>query len=275
MMKKWWMFALIGSLLIIPVLGHAQLDKLLEGLFGKGEEGIRLEQLKVTQLEMIPDPARESQRIAFRATVSNSSRYSGRITLAIMDRGRVVSEVSDATLRPGENRIDFAETTYRFSSQDNCFTIEANIDRRWVAIEKASEFCAKRTGAGWSMSDRGVGQLNVEDLVMYPDPVSPRQEIRFTVKLRNDGRPIRGYIRIQDRDQVVVQTDGINIPRGLSEFQLPHSQYTFQRMDTCFTVSVDVDRTPYPVDASREYCANPVSWTLKARIRDHRGDRGR
>ena len=281
-MKKLWMIIFIGCFLVIPVLTHAQLDRVLEGLFGKGDEGVSLDQLRVTQLEMIPDPAREGQRVAFRATISNSSRNHVRVMLAVMDRDRVVSQISNAYLQSGDTQINFPEMSYQFSSREQrCFTIEANVDSRWVPIAMAAEFCPKRSPAGWSMIDRGVGQVQVEELLMYPDPVTPGQEIRFMVRLRNDGRPIRGNIRIQDRDQVVVQIDSVNIPRGTTEFQLPRSQYTFQRMDTCFTVSVDVDRTPYPVDASKEYCANPTAWTLKSRMRDRReerdprGDRGR
>ncbi len=95
------------------------------------------------------------------------------------------------------------------------------------------------------------------------------------MRLRNDWRPIRGTIKIQDKDQVIVQTDTVNIPSGLTDFQLPRSKYTFQRMDTCFTVTVDVDRNPYQVDATKEYCANPTAWTLKGRPRDRRDDRTR
>jgi hypothetical protein len=281
-MKKWWMIVFVGCFLIVPVLAHAQLDKLLQGLLGKGDEGVSVEQLRVTQLEMIPDPAREGQRVAFRATISNSSRNHVRIVLAVMDRDRVVSQVSDAYLQSGNNQINFPEMSYQFSGREQrCLTIEANIDRKWVPITMAAEFCPRNSPAGWSTSDRGVGQLEVEELLMSPDPVTPGQEVRFMVRLRNDGRPVRGNIRIQDRDQVVVQTDSVNIPRGLTDYQLPRSQYTFQRMDTCFTVSVDVDRTPYPVDASKEYCANPTAWTLKSRMRDRReerdfrGDRGK
>ena len=271
MMKKWWMIIFIGCFMIVPVIAHAQLDKLLEGLLGRGDEGVSLEQLKVTQLEMVPDPAREGQRVAFRATISNSSRNHVRLVLAVMDRDRVVSQINDVYLQSGDSQINFPETNYQFSGrEERCFTIETNIDRRWVPIAMAEEFCPRRSPAGWSTHDRGVGQLQVEELLMSPDPVTPGQEVRFMVRLRNDGRPVRGNIRIQDRDQVVVQTDSVNIPRGLTDFQLPRSQYTFQRMDTCFTVSVDVDRTPYPVDASKEYCANPTAWTLKSRMRDHR-----
>ncbi len=273
-MKKWWVGLFIGCFLVIPVLAHAQLDKLLEGFLGKGEEGVSLDQLKVTQMEMFPDPAREGQRVTFRATVSNSSRHHVRVVLAIVDRDRVVSQVNDAYLRPGDNRIDFPETSYQFSGREQrCLTVETNIDRRWVPVAMTSEFCPRKSPAGWSTDDRAIGRLYVEDLVMSPDPASAGQEVRFTVRLRNDGRPIRGNIRIQDRDQIVVQTDVVNIPRGLTDFQMPRNQYAFQRMDTCFTVSVDVDRTPYQADASKEYCANPTAWTLKSRMRDHRDDR--
>jgi hypothetical protein len=274
-MRKWWMIIFIGCFMIVPVMAHAQLNKLLEGLLGRGDEGVGIEQLKVTQLEMVPDPAREGQRVTFRATISNSARSHVRIVLAIMDRDRVVSQINDAYLQSGVTQINFPETSYQFSGREqNCLTIETYIDRRWMPIAMAEEFCPRRTPAGWSAYDRGgAGRLQVEELLMSPDPITPGQEVRFMVRLRNDGRPVRGNIRIQDRDQVVVQTDSVNIPRGLTDFQLPRSQYTFQRMDTCFTVSVDVDRTPYPVDASKEYCANPTAWTLKSRMRDHREDR--
>ena len=274
-MKKWWMIILIGGFLIVPALVEAQLDKILEGVLGRGEESIRLEQLKVLQMEISPDPVRDGQRVVFRAIISNSSRHSGRVTLAVTDRDQIISQAKDTILRPGDNQIDFPETTYRFSGSDHCFAIEVQSERTRTSLSGATDFCAKRTNAGWTLSNKGGGQLYVEDLEMYPDPVSPGQEIKFTVRLKNDGRPIRGHIRIQDRDQIVAQIENAAIPRGLIEFQFPRSQYTFQRMDTCFTVTVDVERTHYPVDASRkEYCANPVAWSLKP-MREHRGEKGR
>ena len=70
MIKKWWMLIFIGCFLIVPVMAHAQLDKLLEGLRGRGDEGVSVGQLKVTQLEMVPDPARDGQRVALRTVPS-------------------------------------------------------------------------------------------------------------------------------------------------------------------------------------------------------------
>lgn len=274
-MKKWGIIILIGGFLISPALADAQLDKFLEGVFGRGEESIRLEQLKVLQMEISPDPVREGRRVFFRATISNSSRHSGRVTLAVTDRDQIISQAKDIVLGPGDNQIDFPETNYRFSGSDRCFYIEVQSERVRTPISGAMDFCAKRTYEGWTMSDRKVGNLHVEDLEMFPDPVSPGQEVRFTVRLKNEGRPVRGQIRIQDRDQLVAQIEHIAIPRGLAEFQFPRSPYTFQRMDTCFTVTVDPERNPYPDDALRkEYCATPVTWSLKPK-KEHRGEKGR
>jgi len=201
--------------------------------------------------------------VVFRVTISNGSRHSGRVTLAIKDKDEIISEVRDTPLRPGDNQVDFPESSYRFTRSDHCFTVEADIERTRSPIDVAKEFCAKRTYAGWTLSDKGIGPLYIEDLDINPDPVTPGQEIRFQVRLRNDGRPIRGDIRIQDKDQVVVQVENVHIPRGYSNFQFPYTRYSFQRFDHCFTVLVDFERNPYPVDAAREFCAKPIGWTLR------------
>ena len=201
--------------------------------------------------------------MAFQMTISNSSRNPARVTLAIKDRDEIISEVRDVPLRPGDNQIDFPETYYRFSRSDYCFTVEADIQRTRSPIDMAKEFCAKRTNVGWTLSDKGIGRLYVEELEMYPDPATPGQEIRFRVRLRNDGRPMRANVRIQTGDQLVSETDNVSIPRGSAELQFPQTRYMLQGLDTCFTVLIDFERTPYPVDASRQFCAKPMGWTLR------------
>ena len=261
-MKKFMFIAVMGCLILMTALVQAQVDKMFDR-FLRGEPRIKPSDLRVLQMEVFPDPVREGQRISFRVTLANNSDHSGRISLAIKDRDEIISEVRDVNINPGENRIDFRETYYRFSRSDHCLTVEANIGQTRQRIDVAKEFCARRTRGGWTLSDRGIGHLLVEDLDIYPDPATPGQDIRFRVKLRNDGRPIRGTIQIQDKDQMVVQVENITIPRGLSDFQFPYTRYSFQRFDHCFTVLIDSERTPYPVDAAREFCAKPIGWTLR------------
>jgi len=268
-MKKWGMIVLIGCLFVVPSLAQAQLDKMLDRFIDKGESRIRPENLRVLQLEISPDPIREGQRVGFRATISNDSRNSERVTIFIKDKDEIVGEGRDIPLRPGDNQINFPESSYRFSRSDHCFTVEVDIEHTRSPIDLAKQFCAKRTNLGWTLSDkgivsdRGIGPLYVEELEIFPDPVIPGQEIQFKIRLRNDGRPIRGNVRIQDRDQLVAQVENFPIPRGYTEFQFSRSRYIFQRFDTCFTVLVDVERTAYPVDASRKFCAKPTGWTLR------------
>jgi len=44
-----------GMSVDVPALAHAQLDRLLEGVLGEGGQGIRSQDLKVLQLEFVPD----------------------------------------------------------------------------------------------------------------------------------------------------------------------------------------------------------------------------
>ena len=138
-----------------------------------------------------------------------------------------------------------------------------DIERTIQAIDVVKGFCARRTPQGWTLAGVRVGPLFVEDLDMTPDPVRPGQEIKFRVRLRNDGIPLRADLRIQDRDQIVARLNDVTVPRGRPEFLFPWTRYAFQRFDHCFTVIVDVERTPHRVDSAKEFCAQPAGWTLK------------
>jgi hypothetical protein len=175
----------------------------------------------------------------------------------------VVAAVQDVSLRPGDNRIVFAQTHYRFHRHESCLTVEVDIERSRRPVDAAKEFCARRTYQGWSMRAPRVGPLFVEDLDMSPDPVRPGQEVRFRARLRNDGGPLRVDLRIQDRDQVVAQLNDVHLRPGHSEFVFPYTRYPFERSDHCFAVIVDVERTPYRVDTAREFCAKPLGWSLR------------
>jgi hypothetical protein len=260
MKTKMLIIILFGLLFLFPSLTQSQPERVLEKFFGP-----RLSpgDLRVLQLDMNPDPVRENQRVSFYATLSNHSKSSGRVDLFILDRDEVVTAAYDVFLRPGDNRISFPLADYRFSRRDHCFTVEVDIEKTRKPIDIAKEFCARKTFQGWSMTAPRVGPLFVEDLDMIPDPVTPGQDIRFRVRLRNDGSPIRVDILIQDRDQIVTKLNDVLLLRGTSEFFFPFTRYQFQRFDHCFTVIADVERTPYKVDAAREFCAKPYGWSLR------------
>jgi len=105
--------------------------------------------LGIVQLEMNPDPVREGQGISFQAVVSNLSRHPGRVSLFIKDRDEVVAAVYDVSLRPGENRVVFPRTDYRFHRQESCFTVEVDIEQTRRPVDAAREFCAKPLG--WTL----------------------------------------------------------------------------------------------------------------------------
>jgi hypothetical protein len=79
-------------------------------------------------LEMNPDPVREGEGVNFQTVVSNHSRHPGKVSLFIKDKDEVVAAVYDVTLRPGDNRIVFPQTSYRFHRQESCFTAEVDIE---------------------------------------------------------------------------------------------------------------------------------------------------
>lgn len=251
-MKKNLIIVMMGLLLLFPSFAQSQPygPKLHPG------------DLKVIQLGINPDPVREGQRMSFQAIISNTSRHSEEVSLFVKDKDEVVTAIFDIRLKPGENRITFPESKYRFSREEYCFTVEVDIERTKKVVDAASKFCARRTKLGWTMITPRV-TLFVEDLSTIPDPINPDQEVRFKARLRNDGSPLRADIRIQDRDQIVSQLSDAFIPHGHFDFYFPFTRYQFQRHDHCFIVVVDVERTPYRVDASREFCAKPYGWTLK------------
>lgn len=266
-MRKAGLIIYIVCLLIVPVLAHAQPGNFFDTLFGKDDREIRIDRLTVSQMEMIPDFPRDDQPVVFRAVIANNSRQDMRIGLAVLDNDRVVTQLNDVHLRPGNNQVDFPQTSIESPrGGQRCFTIQTDVDRRWVPLTMVSAFCIEGSRHDWRVA------LSVEGLQMKPDTASPGEEVRFSVKIKNDGKQLKGNIRIQDNDQVVVQTDTIKIPRGVSKFDLPRTRYNFQRMDTCFTVIVDVDQTRHRIDAFEEYCASPTAWTLKTRKKDRKGD---
>ncbi len=254
-MKKRGMLILIVSLILLA--GFVQAQQV------RPSPGARPEALQILQLEMFPDPVREGQRIRFGLTLLNRTSYSGRANLFIKDQDEVVAEARGVFLQPGNNRVDFPDTGYRFSRREHCFTVEVDIAGTRRPVDYARDFCVQRAYGGWTLSQVAIGPFLVEDLEMGPDPAKPRQEVRFKVRLRNSGIPVRANIRLQDRDETVSSIDNVRIEPGTVEYPFPSSGYFLQGFDHCFTVVIEVEGKPYNVETTRDLCARPLGWTLR------------
>jgi hypothetical protein len=64
-------------------------------------------------------------------------------------------------------------------------------------------------------------------------------------------------------DKLFERLLGPMLQPGYSEFLFPYTRYQFQGFDHCFTVNADVERTPYRMDAAKEFCAKPYGWSLR------------
>jgi hypothetical protein len=109
-------------------------------------------QLRVTELEMSPDPAREGQKIRFSMLMVNNSSFSRRVNIAIRDGDELVNEVSNISIRPGANQIRFPYTGYRFRRQEPCFVVLVDIGGNYKSVDLARRFCVQRTLRGWTLS---------------------------------------------------------------------------------------------------------------------------
>ncbi len=255
MKTKGWI--LVALLMMAPEIVQSQPSK--------PEPRARPEALQIVQLEMFPDPVREGQRVRFSLTLFNRTSISGRANISIQDRDRdeVVAEARGVLLHPGNNHVDFPDSGYRFSRREHCFAVEVDIAGTRRPVDFAREFCARRSYEGWTMSQVVIGPFLVEDLDMMPDPARPRQAVRFRVRLRNDGTPVRANIRIQDKDETVASIDNVRIEPGSGEYPFPDTGYFFRRFDHCFTIVIEVEGRSYNAQTTRDLCARPLGWTLR------------
>ena len=111
--------------------------------------------LQVTDLDVSPDPLAEGQRIS-RWFVRLRADGSGecRTTIRVRDEsGDLVAGERVWGLRPGINEIELTPLErYRFSRNEHCFQVVADIAGNARAVDAARRFCARQiAGNRWSM----------------------------------------------------------------------------------------------------------------------------
>ncbi len=129
---------------------------------------------------------------------------------------------------------------------------------RIVSAKNGEEVVEEARYGGWRLSQVSIGPYFVEDLEMVPDPAKPGQEIRFNLRLRNSGIPVRANIRIEDGDELVARLNDVSVEPGMGEYQFPHNGYFLQRLDHCFTIVIEVEGKLYKAETTRELCIKPL-----------------
>jgi hypothetical protein len=111
--------------------------------------------LQVVNLDVSPDPIADGQRmnrwfVRLRADGSGECRTTIRIR---EDSGDLVAQERVWGLRPGINEIELAPLErYRFSRNEHCFQVVADIAGTARPVDAARRFCARQlAGRRWSM----------------------------------------------------------------------------------------------------------------------------
>jgi hypothetical protein len=112
--------------------------------------------LRLVDLDMSPDPAAAGQRIdRFRVSVNSDATGECATQLSIHDQSNdVIATERVYRLRPGLNQIRIdPDARYRFSRQEVCFNVYANIENTPQVIDAARRFCARQIGGNrWTLN---------------------------------------------------------------------------------------------------------------------------
>jgi hypothetical protein len=144
-----------------------------------------LHNLKIADLDMVPDPARQGQPIQRWIVILMADGNGECATkIQVKDRDQIAGDAVRWTLRPGKNTIDIpANSSYRMQGQDSCFRVFADIQASPKLIDSTSQFCAK---ASWTLK----GSTAPHGRPASPSP-SPTQRDTGTFRGDYEGRPVR------------------------------------------------------------------------------------
>jgi len=112
--------------------------------------------LQVVDLDMSPDPIADGQRVrAWRVTLRADDRTRCETILQIRERpgNEVAGREKVYRLRAGTNEIEIEPSeAYRFSRDEHCFVVIANIEGTGSPIDAGRRFCARQmSGRRWTL----------------------------------------------------------------------------------------------------------------------------
>ena len=141
--------------ILLLVIGAAALQSCVTADYDRMVSCGGNHRLQVMDLDVSPDPLAEGQRInrwfvRLRADATGECRTTIRVR---EDSGDVVAQEIVWGLRPGINEIELTPLErYRFSRNEHCFQVIADIAGTGRPVDAARRFCARQiAGRRWSM----------------------------------------------------------------------------------------------------------------------------
>ncbi|MBI4524656.1 MAG: hypothetical protein HY695_12695 [Deltaproteobacteria bacterium] len=112
--------------------------------------------LQVLDLDISPDPVAQGQRInAWHVRIRADASGECQTTIRVFESAgnELVAQERVSRLRPGINQISLDPIErYRFSRNEHCFSVTADIEGTRRTIDAARRFCARRIAdRRWSM----------------------------------------------------------------------------------------------------------------------------
>ena len=127
--------------------------------FGRGNSCRRGDRLQIQDLDMLPDPVMEGQRIrAFKVRINFDGRRECETEIYVREGNNIVGNARDYRLRPGLNELEIpAAEGFRFRTREHCFNVQVDLEGSRQQVDANRRFCATQK-TFWSMrepDDRG------------------------------------------------------------------------------------------------------------------------
>jgi len=151
--------AWIKAVLLTGFLSILMMDSVPEATAADRDRGRsnncrRGERLNIQDLDMLPDPVTDGQRVrAWKVRINFAGQRECDTNIIVREGNNVVGQARDFKLRPGENAVEIpAADSFRFRGRETCFNVQVDLEGSRQQVDADRRFCARQRST-WSMSE--------------------------------------------------------------------------------------------------------------------------
>ena len=151
--------AWIKAALLTGFLSILMMDSVPEAIAADRDRGRpgscrRGERLNIQDLDMLPDPVTDGQRVrAWKVRINFAGQRECDINIIVREGNNVVGQARDFKMRPGENAVEIpAADSFRFRGRETCFNVQVDLEGSRQQVDADRRFCARQRTT-WSMSE--------------------------------------------------------------------------------------------------------------------------